>query len=261
MSTIQESLIEEYAKAAGERVCLQAINVLEAITSTLSGDDSPLENAWEEICAQAQGEESFFWDAYQETMHSTVIGILEQLPHRDQVALWLQTEEGWDWHWDEEFVEEQSPRSERGKNTPQVPLNYDDIARYIVSQFLMQAAEKFSNWNIETYLDGGTADDAMFARLVDLMPLNTRLTDLWDWDIRFEESFDGIEDAAFCSEEEFEYYANMLAEDFERYIDEYAMDYNQQGWDTPEEFSVWIKEECLNFMTKWRANVREEFGR
>ena len=53
----------------------------------------------------------------------------------------------------------------------------------------------------------------------------------------------------------------MLAEDFERYIDEYGIDYDQGGKDTAEEFSAWIKEECLKFMTKWRANVREEFGR
>jgi len=62
MSTVQKSLIRDYAKAAGEKVCEQVITELEKITTTLSGDDSPLENPWEEICVQVQGEESFFWD-------------------------------------------------------------------------------------------------------------------------------------------------------------------------------------------------------
>lgn len=262
MSTIQKSLIREYAKAAGERICEQAIKDLGAITATLSGDDSPLENAWEEICVQAQGEESFFWDAYQDTMEDTVLGILDQLPQRDLAALWLQTEEGWDWHWDIEFDEEQSPRSERGKTTPTVPLDHDDIARYIMREFLLPAAEEFSNLNIEVYKDGGTADDALKQRLFDLMPLNTKLTDLLDWDIDIvDELFDDIERAAFCAEDEIKNYADTLLEGFERYIDEYDIDYNQTGWDTPEAFSAWLKEDCLNFMTRWRANVRKEFGR
>jgi len=262
VSTIQKSLIREYAKAAGERICEQAIKDLEAITVTLSGDDSPLENAWEEICAQVKGEESLFWDVYQDTMVDTVLNILDQSPQRELAALWLQTEEGWDWHWDIEFDEEQSPRSERGKNILTIPLNHDDIARYIVREFLLPAAEGFTNLNIEVYLDGGDADEALKRRLVDLMPLNTILTDLWDWDIHFEdESFDDIENAAFCADDEIKGYADMLTEEFKRYIDEYDVDYNQGGWNTPDAFSAWINEECVKFMTGWRTNVREEFGR
>jgi len=88
------------------------------------------------------------------------------------------------------------------------------------------------------------------------------VTDLWNWDIRFEDSsFDDIVEAAFADEGDLAWYADALAEDFQRWIDEYGMDYNQQSWGSDEEFSDWIGEQCLEFMRKWRANVRKEFGR
>ncbi len=98
-------------------------------------------------------------------------------------------------------------------------------------------------------------------RLVALMPRDSMVMDLWDWDIHFEEtSFDDITDVAFADEEELCQYAENLAKDFLQWIDEYAMDYNQEGWSSDEEFSEWIGERCLEFMRKWRANVRNEFG-
>ena len=38
----------------------------------LSGDDSKLENLWEEICIQKQVEESFHWDAYDNTIENFI---------------------------------------------------------------------------------------------------------------------------------------------------------------------------------------------
>lgn len=261
MSEIQKSLIREYGKAAATLVCERTITKLEEIKDTLSGDDSPLENAWEEICCQVQGEESIFWDTYQDLMHDSVLGILDQLPHRDIAALWLQTEEGWEWHYDQETEEEQSPLSLRGKNASSIPINHDEVVSYIVRQFVLSSAQNFTNLNIEVFLDGGDANEANKRRLVDLMPLDTTVTDLWDWDIHFEDkSFDDIESVAFCTNDEIKKYSECLAEDFEFWIDEYDLDYDQDKWETPDAFSTWIKSECLKFITGWRANVRKEFG-
>jgi hypothetical protein len=110
----------------------------------------------------------------------------------------------------------------------------------------------------------GSEDEGekLIERLVALMPCDTMVTDLWNWDIRFEDSsFDDIVEAAFADEGDLAWYADALAEDFQRWIDEYGMDYNQQSWGSDEEFSDWIGEQCLEFMRKWRANVRKEFGR
>src|SRR5574343_17433 len=95
---------------------------------------------------------------------------------------------------------------------------------------------------------GGNPAEAKARRLVECMPLYTVVTDLWDWDIRFEEeSFDDIEDVAFCREKEIEHFAELLASDFERWVDEYEMDYNQNEFENPDGFSAFVKEQCVQF--------------
>lgn len=263
MSAVQRQLICEYARAAAERVCDAAREELISIRETLSEDDSGLENAWEEICVQVQGEQSFFWDAYTAAMHDAVQGALYKLSERDQVALWLQTDEGRDWHSNQEWDEERLPRAERVSHEPEpFPIDLELISNYVVDEYLTRAAENFTNLNIECYLEGGDPQEANARRFVECMPLNTIVTDLWDSDIRFEEeSFGDIEEATFCDEELFESFAEQLAVDFERWCDEYDLDYNQNEFDRPEDFSAFVKEECLKFMKGWRSNVRAEFGR
>ena len=104
------------------------------------------------------------------------------------------------------------------------------------------------------------AQELLQDSLRNLMPLDTSVTDLWDWDIQFqEESFDLVE-AAFSDEDQVLEYASCLADDFLVWIDEYGMDYNQHGWE-PGEFEKWIEKECLQFMQKWRQNVKDKFNR
>ena len=262
MSQIQKALIQQYAKAAGEFLCEQTISTLENIKATLSADESGLENTWEEICVQVQGEESFFWETYQDTVFDIVISLIEQLPSRDRSALWLQTGEGWDWHWDREWEEEHAPRHARSRDVPPIPVFHDDIARYVVAKFVYSAAESYTNPNIEFFLDCGSPEEALKQRLTDLMPSNSIVKDLWDWEPHLkDESFYDIESAAFCSEEEISTYAESLADETIRWIDEYEIDFNQDKWESPEAFALFVREECSKFMRQWRDNVRDEFGR
>lgn len=263
MSSVQKNLIRQYAQAAAERIRDEAINQLTDLRIPLSGDDSGIENAWEEICVQVQsGEESFFWDAYVDAMRDAILSTLTRTPEQDSVALWLQTDEGWDWHWDLAWDEENLPRSERATLQPvPIPISTEEIARYIEREFLLPAAERFTNLNIECYLEDGNPAEAKARRLVECMPLDTIVTDLWDWDIRFEqESFDDIEDAAFCSDDELEHFAELLADDFERWADEYGMDYDQSSFESPEDFSKYVKQQCVQFMEEWQKNVKAEFA-
>lgn len=46
----------------------------------LSGDDSGLKNTWEEICVHVQGQESFHWEAYKDTIKGLAESELEKLP-------------------------------------------------------------------------------------------------------------------------------------------------------------------------------------
>ncbi len=277
MSSIENDLIRQFAKVAATAVAEQAIAALMKCTDTLSGDDSGLENTWEEICAQVQGEESFFWDAYRQIMNHAVLAELETLPGRDLAALWLQTDEGWDWHCD--FEQSDTSDGYRSGETPTIPYEPDDISNLIVQDHLLSMAETYSNKNIRTNLGGGSSeyededdeeedqgddqdDEELRERLVALMPRDSMLMDLWNWDIHFEElSFDDLTEVAFEDGDELAHYAGVLADDFLRWINEYDMDYGEERSSSPKIFAACIKEECLDFMTKWRANVRKEFGR
>jgi len=71
-----------------------------------------------------------------------------------------------------------------------------------------------------------------------LMPLDTIVTDMWDWDIHFEDiTFaDTYFEVALGLEEVALAYADNLKEDMLLWIDEYDMDYGKTEWGTEEEF-------------------------
>ena len=270
MSNMQESLIKEFADFAATATASKVMASLQEITATLSGDDSGLTNAWEEVCVQVQGEESVDWETYREIMNDFVRAELESLPYRDRAALWLQTDDGSSWYLESDGLEQHCTDEDRSADEALVPYELPSIVEYIVEQYLVPTAERFSNRNIEAYLsdessdedDDEEVDDELRERLIELMPRDSMVIDLWDWDIHFEESsFDDIADAGFADDAELAQYADTLSSDFQQWIDEYDMDYNQQGCSSPEEFSEWIEQQCLDFMKKWRANVKIEFGR
>lgn len=65
-----------------------------------SGDDSGLENVWEEFKSQVQGEESLFLEAYEETIRSFCEDVVTNLTKTEFKLLWLWST-GYD-EWDEE---------------------------------------------------------------------------------------------------------------------------------------------------------------
>lgn len=264
MSDVKSDLIREYADMAGKAICNQVIEAMKSHPAELSGDDSELSNAWEEVCVQIQSETSVEWDAYVQTMELNILADLETLPRRDHLALWLQTDKGWNWSWDVKHPEDgEDSRSE--PDVSSIPFELDDVVQYIISQYVLPCAESYTNKHIRSYLKEGDndeedEDDPIRERLIELMPLDTIVTDLWDWDIRFEsESFDDIAEVAFGTDEGISEDAKCLADDFLRWIDEYDIDYNQQDWE-PGEFENYIKEQCLAFMQAWRQNVKKEFN-
>jgi len=270
MSMANKTLIQEYATAAAEAVAEKVVAALMEITDTLSEDESGLENAWDEICVQVQGEESFFWDTYREVIYSVTQGELNNLPYRDLAALWLQTDDGWNWQSDVEYEEQQVTKSEKTLDTQRVPYVLDAITEYILQERLLPIAEEYTNENVAAYLNGESAEDddgdeeeeeELRERLIALMPRDSIVMDLWDWDIHFEgESFGDITDAAFFDDDELVQHSEALAEDFLRWIDGHGRDYNQQGSSSPDEFAEWIGQQCLDFMKKWHTNVKLEFG-
>ena len=93
------------------------------------------------------------------------------------------------------------------------------------------------------------------------MPRDTIVTDLWNWDIHFENyTFaDNYFDVALGPEKYALACAEELKEDFLRWIDEYDMDYAHDLWHGQEEFETYVLKQCENFIRKWRSNIKKKF--
>lgn len=94
-----------------------------------------------------------------------------------------------------------------------------------------------------------------------LMPLDTIVTDMWDWDIHFEEKTfeETYFDVALGQEEYALTQAEYLKDDLMQWIDEMGMDYAQEEF-SGDEFEKWVLEQCLQFVQKWRENIVKKFS-
>jgi len=137
----RERIIRELADQACQRVCHRVIRLLQGIDGALSGDDSGLDNAWDEICVQVQDEQSFYWDTYLETIRDFVRRDVEALPPYELQAMWLQTEPGWNWSYD---------HTEDEKECPAVS---DDVAGYLIDNQILDKASNWSNRRIRRYIE------------------------------------------------------------------------------------------------------------
>ena len=136
-----------HADALCHRLTRRLIRYLQSRTDCrLSGDDTVLANIWDEVCVQIQHEESFYWDVYEETMSLSMFWYLQELTDYDQLAIWLQTDDGWSWQWD---IDNDSEEIE-GK---QPDFLLDDLVTYILRKYVYQEAERWSNRRITAYID------------------------------------------------------------------------------------------------------------
>jgi hypothetical protein len=120
--------------------------------SLLSGDDSGLENAWDEICVQVQGQQSYYWAAYEDTAMSVVAQAVDKASTLAKQAIWLQTDPGDEWASEGEAGKEVSVGSERDT----LPFATQDIVEYLYRDYLLLEAVNWTNSRIRTYL--GMAD-------------------------------------------------------------------------------------------------------
>ena len=137
----ETEIVRVIAKEAAQRITRKVITDLQRMNHTLSGDDSELKTSWDEICAQLQYEESFDWDAYDETVRAIVGGYVSDLPPHEREAIWLQTEAGSDW--DCEEPESREP----------YPVTDDDIIKFITTEHVYVEAGRWSNARIRAFID------------------------------------------------------------------------------------------------------------
>jgi hypothetical protein len=146
--TLSEStIVKAVAEQSARRIARRAIAALQRMEQTMSGDDSGLSTTWDEICVQVQYEESYYWDAYDETVKAIVAGYVSDLPVHEREAIWLQTEPGFDWDCDE-------------SETPVAyPVIDDEITEYITSEYVYAEAGRWSNARIRAYIDRSSLRD------------------------------------------------------------------------------------------------------
>jgi hypothetical protein len=125
----QTAIVEALAHEVSKRVTQKVISILEDLTATLSGA-ALRENVWEVICIQKQIEQSNAWKVYDETVRITVVTCLSELPDHERNAIWLQTDVGRNW------------ASEDEKDRKAFPVNEEDIARYLLLEYIYPATER-----------------------------------------------------------------------------------------------------------------------
>jgi hypothetical protein len=105
------------------------------------GEDTGLANLWEEICVQRQRGESEVWDAYEETVRLLLEAHVEDLSDLERGAIWLETDQGFDWQCGDECEQGFEP-----------PISERDIVEYIAGRYVYRTADEFSNDRIAAFL-------------------------------------------------------------------------------------------------------------
>ena len=168
----KDKIITAIAEKACEQVAIAVIKVLRADKeSRLSGDDSGLQNVWDEICVQIRGESSIYWDDYLDTAKRIIKAEVSNLDKSEIEAIWLQTDNGEDWDRDNQSEEEANIVNNGASEFPfieiisdheltenkipeSVEYDMEDIAEYIWDNYVYDKAKDFTNKRIQKYLDG-----------------------------------------------------------------------------------------------------------
>jgi hypothetical protein len=144
--TPESRLIAKIAEESTVRISRRVVRDLQQLKEVASGDDSGLENLWDEICVQRQGEESVFWDAYDQTVWTLVAAQLDKTPVTELQAIWLQTDEGENWLIDSD------------EHSRHIPWSPADVGEYIVHA-VYELAGSWSNHRIREFLEKDWCDD------------------------------------------------------------------------------------------------------
>ena len=138
----ESDVLRQFAEEIARRLSNKTISALQKITATLSGDDTELKNAWDEICVQQQHEHSFYWATFDETARSILRSYIAELERHEELALRFQTSPGRDW-----LDEDENDRAEYP------PVLEEEIVEYVLHEYVYWQAGNWSNKRIRAYLD------------------------------------------------------------------------------------------------------------
>lgn len=96
-STAHWQIVRRVGEEALKKLERMVIRDLQGLEAGLSGDDSGLANAWDEICVQLQQGESIFWGAYEMTIAGLAERRVAGLKNYEVEAIWWLTPEAEEW--------------------------------------------------------------------------------------------------------------------------------------------------------------------
>lgn len=140
MSNPERRVVRALAAATTERLVRQVrLSLTRMRDALLSGEDSGLQNTWEEYVVQVQGQHSIYFDTYVLVLQEIVEGMCKRCMKHELEAIWLQTDAGFDWLWEEDRVDDVPP------------VLMEDVERYITDR-VTQVAMDWTNRRIENHL-------------------------------------------------------------------------------------------------------------
>lgn len=151
----KDRLLAKFAEPLCRRISYGARRELQSWddSSMQSGDDSGLNNLWDEICVQVQHEESIFWDMYIEIIDSCIKRQASKLKPHELMAIWWQKED---------LENDVASLSITKTNEDDEPWDLEDnsylleeIVTYVREAYVMQDAANYSNKAISEYLYRG----------------------------------------------------------------------------------------------------------
>lgn len=144
--SVQAIVVRQWATGIAARAAVRTVRQLAKMPATLSGDDSGLRSVWEEFCVQVKGDESIFWDEYQDTVKQCISGAFVRLPHLQTVALWLQSDAG------DEWLDEHGEERE-------LPAVFEPDAVEVVYRVVWRLADESNSPRVARYLARSQGED------------------------------------------------------------------------------------------------------
>jgi hypothetical protein len=142
----RQRIISDAAQHLRSPLVRSLLRYLKSLPANLSGDDSGLRNVWQEICVQVQGEDSLYWDVYEETIRSCAIGLVSKLPPPILILLSAATLEGDNW------------LDLHGQSDRPAALFIDDVVDDLI-EAVMQRAMADTGRAVRRYLSSFSAAD------------------------------------------------------------------------------------------------------
>lgn len=135
------NISKELSNKLSKKIAGQTIRWMQSQSTTI--DLGCLENLWDDVCYQCQGgSRTYSWNQYDFAVVIYVISRLEKLSEYEANAIWLQTEDAYDYLVD---------MADRGISIDSsfTPMNsppyVDDIARYIANKYIYEQAASWRN--------------------------------------------------------------------------------------------------------------------